>query len=90
MNTKEMLTKYIKSFRVECYFLVENTGGGMPVGQYNKAYENAKNEIVEELNLTDDDIKKIDAIHRTFISKVLELENYNDAEDYVFGVIEKL
>lgn len=92
MNNKEILLKYVKSFRLECHFLLDyaDSSAGMPCDTYNRAYNNAKIELIEQLNLNEEAINKIDAIHRTFMSKVVELENYNYAEEYILNVIEKL
>lgn len=92
METKEILNKYVKSFRVECYIVVTGApaDGSMPINAYNIAYNNARKELIEELSLADEHLNKIDAIHRTFISKVNELQNYGAAEEYILNVIEKL
>lgn len=92
MNTREMLEKYVRSFRLECHFLLDavTTVTSMPIDIYNKASNNAKEELIEELKLSDEEVAKIEAIHRTFTNKVLEIENYNEAESYILEVIKKL
>lgn len=92
MESREVLLKYVKNFRLECHFLLDYASGskGMPLDTYNRAHRTAKEEVVEEFDLNDELKNKIDALHRTFISKVIELENYNYAEEYILNVIEKL
>lgn len=91
MDSKDILEKYVRSFRLECHFLLDavNTKE-MPIETYNRAYNNAKSEIIELLGLSDEEGSKIDALHRTFINKIVELEDYNLAEDYILKVINNL
>lgn len=93
MNAKEILEKYVKSFRLECHFLLDGVDPNskeMPVDIYNRAYNNAKAEIIELFKPGEDELSKIDAIHKTFIIKVVEVENYNLAERYILKVISHL
>jgi hypothetical protein len=92
METKDMLINYLTKFRLECHFRLSfypEEMNHMPIDVYNSASNEAKNEIIKELNLNDKQAKLIDKVHKYFIDRVVEIQDYNEAEKKTKEAIEE-
>ncbi|MTI48782.1 hypothetical protein [Sporosalibacterium faouarense] len=92
MTEREILFNFMKKFRLNCnyrFMFMPIEIGTIPFHIYNEAYKEAKSEIKEQDNLSEEELKLIDNLYDFFMRTFKETENYNTADEIVVKEIQK-
>ncbi len=92
MTDNELLTDYMKRFRLECHYRLDMVPPNiqeLPIFMYTAAQEAAREDMKEQLDLNKEQLVIINRAEEFFLKTLKETDHFSETDDLIVKAIEE-